>query len=326
MARIPAVSDGARLTQDITFSDNSGVAFGKADDITVRWDGTDLDVLPAADDSVVKWGNGTLSLDQWWYGGSSASYLRWDASTNKLRAVGPVQVEGFNTIPDRYELKWVAGTRGKPGINADMVATAESTRNVTDRDFELLGDNVASSVATFYAEGGIKLLTAATNNDEIILLPHEDANQSAWKQVTWGTDKKTIWECMITSGSAITNSAIWAGLKMTNTDVVADDPNQIFFRYQSGVGAGKWQVISSRADTDVTVTTDVTVAVSTSYHLKIVIGSDRSALCYINGALVDTAAALVAVDLIPYIGLGVRGAAEAKFLIVQGQAISRTAG
>ena len=48
MARIPAVSDGARLTQDITFSDNSGVAFGKADDITVRWDGTDLDVLPAA--------------------------------------------------------------------------------------------------------------------------------------------------------------------------------------------------------------------------------------------------------------------------------------
>jgi len=43
MSRVPAFSDGARLTQDIPFEDNSGIALGKADDFTLRWDGTFLE-------------------------------------------------------------------------------------------------------------------------------------------------------------------------------------------------------------------------------------------------------------------------------------------
>ncbi len=142
--------------------------------------------------------------------------------------------------------------------------------------------------------------------------------------MSWGTDQETHWECHIKSGAAITNSIIWAGLKLTNTEVTATDDDQVFFRYENGVNSGNWEAISSIGGTDDEHDSGVTVAVDTEYHLKIVIQADRTALMYINGALVETSGALTdATDLIPYIGIAADGAAEAKTLNVYGQSISR---
>lgn len=227
----------------------------------------------------------------------------------------------------RFTLKWVAGQRGKPGINADIQNAAESTRMVTDPDFEILGTNASSDDVTFYAEGGIAMQTDGADGDEVILLPHLDANQSAWTQVTWGSDQQTRWECDITTHSDITNCIIWAGLKLTNTEVTTDDADQAFFRYENGVNSGKWQAISSIGGTDDAADSGVTVAASTRYHLVIKISATRTAAFYINGALVETSAALTtAKDFIPYIGVAADGAAEAKTLYVHGQEISRNMG
>jgi len=319
------------VAYDIHLADDTFLRFGgsaAAGDVTIAWDtsGTNLlYMLPAADDT--KWyiGNGTYSFDVSVFGNTSNAELLWDASADTLALLGPARPKGFNALaPSRYELRWVAGQRGKPALNADIQDAAEATRMIADPDFEVLGTNASSDDVTFYVEGGIVLETDGADHDQVILLPHLDANQSAWTQVTWGTDQETAWECDIKTGAAITNAVIWAGLKLTNTSVTATDDNQAFFRYQAGVNDGEWQAISSISGVDDEHDTGVVVATGTAYHLKIVIGSDRTAKFYINGALVETSAALAdTIDLIPYIGVQSEGAAEAKVLYVRGQAISR---
>lgn len=242
-------------------------------------------------------------------------------------AVGPkLGAAPSALITSRYALRWTAGQRGKPGVNGDILSATEATREIADPDFELLGTNAVSGSSAFAAEGGIRLTTAGASADQVILAPHLDANQSAWTQVTWGTDKATEWECRIVTGASIADAIIWAGLKLTNTPVVATDNDQAFFRYEAGVNDGEWQAVSSIGGTDTAADTGVVVAVSTAYHLRIAIDAARIARFYVNGVLVATTTALTnAVDLIPYIGVQ-SAAVAAKVLDVQGQAISRNAG
>jgi len=257
-------------------------------------------------------------------GGAETSMFALNAAGISINPLG-----GYNAqegISNRYRLTWMAGQRGKPGINGDIQNAAEATRMVADPDFEIQGTNSTSALCTYNPEGGITLTTAAVAADQMILSPHVDANQSAWTQVTWGTDQATRWECRVRTGASIVDAIIWAGLKLTNTAVVATDDDQVFFRYEEGVVTGNWQAIDSIADTDNAVDTSVTVAINTDYHLVIEIDASRLARFYINGVLVSTSAALTtAIDLIPFIGVEVQagGAAGAKALAVRGQAISR---
>lgn len=223
-----------------------------------------------------------------------------------------------SAVPDRYTLTWMAGQGRLPQLNASIA------NEVADHDFEILGTNASDDDVTYYAEGGITVQTDGNDGDEIIVLPHLDANQTAWSAVTWGSDQQTRWECRIRSGPAITNSIIWAGLKLTNTEVTITDDDQVFFRYEDGVNGGEWQAVSSIGGADDAHDTNVVVAVDTEYHLVIDIQSDRTALMYVNGTLVETSAALTdAKDFIPYIGIAADGAAEVKALHLRGQSISR---
>lgn len=282
--------------------------------------------LPSTDDFVVRRGNGTLSFDEQWFGGIATAYQYKDASANEIRNYGPMRLTSNNLLSARFELKWIAGQRGKPGINADMASGTEATREIADPDFELLGTNAVSTTSAYYAEGGIVLTSTTGATDSVILLPHLDTSQTAWANITWGTDKQTEWECFIGTDATITNEVIWAGLKLTNTDVTATDADQVFFRYAPATNSGKWQAIYSIGGTDTETDAGVTVAVSTNYHLKVTIDSSRIARMYINGVLVNTSTALTnTTDFIPYIGvLNSTGAAHA--VRVFGQSISRTVG
>lgn len=309
----------------------------------------------------VNYGYDTVGLDVKFFGATTSSSMLWDESADKLIFNGSdlnLQDDDilefgdsadvsmtFNStrtalttapagnwvapegIPDRYRLVWVAGQRGKPSLNADILSATEATRMIVDPLFEVLGTNASSDDVTFYAEGGIQLQTDGADGDSVILLPHLDANLSPWTQVTWGTDKEVRWECDISTAANITNAIVWAGLKLTNTATTATDADQVFFRYEDDVNSGKWQAVDSIGGTDTATDSGVTVAVSTNYHLVIDIASDRTAQFYINGTLVKTSSALTdAIDLIPYIGVEADGAAAAKTLYVHGQAISRTKG
>lgn len=229
-----------------------------------------------------------------------------------------------NLVPTRVGLTWIAGARGKPGLNADILSATEATRMVTDPDFEVLGTNASSDDVTFNAEGGIKLETDGADGDSVILLPHLDSNQSAWTAWTWGTDQQVIWQATIKTGASIANAIIWAGLKLTNTPTTATDDDQVFFRYEDDVNSGRFQAIYSIGGTDTATDSGITVAANTVYELAITIDSDRVARMFINGTLAATSTALTdATDLIPYVGVEADGAAAAKSIIVYGEHISR---
>jgi hypothetical protein len=232
-----------------------------------------------------------------------------------------------NYLVPRYELRWVAGARGKPAINADITF-------VTDQDFEVQGVSAVSASTSFDAEGGIRLTTAGADGDEVILRPHLDANQSAWNLVNWGTENAVEWECYVKTGPSIVNNIVWAGLKLTSTEVESFDPDQVFLRYEDGVNGGKWQAIASIGGVDTVMDTDVLVEAATRYTLGVKISavdpnsptgpSGRRATFYVNGTPIFTTEALTdAVNLVPFLGVAADGAAGAKQLVTYGQTIAR---
>lgn len=247
----------------------------------------------------------------------------------------PSQLQNFNRLSPRYELKWVAGERGKPGVVGDIVTAAEATRMIADPNFMIVGVSGGGAQVrtntTYYAEGGVLLSTGGNAADTTILAPETTANITPWAQVTWGTDQETRWECLIeaTTEVGVDGQIYHAGLKLTNTNVASVDNDEVYFRYEGSVIAGDWQAIHDVGGLAPVLTdTNVPVAANTVYHLVISILPDRTALMYINGILVDTTAALTnAVNLIPFIGVTEAGVgANVETLRVYGQTISRTYG
>jgi hypothetical protein len=237
---------------------------------------------------------------------------------------------------DRYYLDEYFLQRS--GVNADVGIAL-------NRNFEILGTRSTTALCTFYRGGGITLTTAGADEDQMILAPHLDTAQTAWTGVGWGTENYTEWECSITT-SAIDHQKIWAGLKLTNVQLVATDVNQAFFKFQTDPTASEaftdytqLHFVYSVAGTDFISQLPITVTANTNYHLKIKIDSERKASIFVNEVQYDVTttsgttgtavaigtaptAALTAVDLIPYIGIEA-GAAGAEALHVHYQCINR---
>ncbi len=248
----------------------------------------------------------------------------------------------------------------RPGLNAINIidpdadsASALAITQAANKNFETLGTNYTTALTTFSAtQAGITMTTATADQDQAILLPHLDTNQTAWSGTKWGTENSVEWECSI-SIPALDNQKVWAGLKLTNDQLVATDANQVFFKYQTDAtnseaftDFAKWHFVHSIGGTDYISRLPITVAVDTQYHFKIKIDSDRKATIFVNGIqynvtetsgstggtavtavqpgkqVVATDALTDDVDLIPYIGIE-NGAAAAEVLNVHYQAISR---
>ena len=248
----------------------------------------------------------------------------------------------------------------KPGLNAVSIidpdadsASALAAYVIANRDFETLGTNMTTALTTFPGtSAGIKMTTAGADQDQAILLPHLDANMSAWSKVLWGTENSVEWECSIML-PALDNQKVWAGLKLTNDQLVATDDDQIFFKFQSDATNSEafttfanWHLVHSIGGTDYISKLPIAVAADTPYHLKIKIDSDRKATCFVNGvqynitstagstggtavtaveagkAATKSAALTNDVDLIPYIGIEA-GAAAAEAIDVHWTSISR---
>jgi hypothetical protein len=236
--------------------------------------------------------------------------------------------------------------------NADATNAANTAirlaEKVANRNFEVLGTNMTTALCTFNAtSAGIVLTTATADQDQAIVTPHLDTNQTAWQVTKWGTENQVEWECSINT-NAIDNQKLWAGLKLTNDQLVATDADQAYFKFQTDATNSEaftdftvWHFIYSVGGTDYISALPITVAANTIYHLRISIDSDRKASIFVNGVQYNvtstsgstggtavttgTTKSLALtddVDLIPYIGIeAVAAAAEA--VDVQYQSISR---
>ena len=233
---------------------------------------------------------------------------------------------GFIKNPDRYYLEEFFERR--PGLNADIQNSAEGTRMIVNPNFEVLGTNASSDDVEFSStEGGIQLQTDTTDNDQVIILPHLDTNQTAWTGIKWGTENQVEWQCAIRTGASIDDISILAGLKLTNTGDYATDADQAYFLYASDDDQGalttnaNLHFIYSVAGTDYITDLGIAVAASTIYKLRIVIDSNRQAAVFVNGVQYGLATTVVAggttqsssttlsnaltndIDLIPYVAV-----------------------
>tara|TARA_B100001964_G_scaffold242817_1_gene318763 strand:+ start:570 stop:1469 length:900 start_codon:yes stop_codon:yes gene_type:complete len=265
------------------------------------------------------------------------------------RSMGP----GVKDARRYYLEEWF---KQRPQMNASLASATEATRVVANRDFETLGTNMTNALTTFSStHGGILMTTAGADQDQAILVPHVDTAQSAWDDVTWGTENSVEWEASI-SLPALDNQKVWAGIKETGTadaQLVVTDDDQAYFKYQTDATNSeaftdftKWHFVHSIGGTDYISQLPITVAADTPYHLKIVIDSDRKATIFVNGIQYNitstsgstggtavttvqpsksptkSAALTNDVDLKPFIGIEAGdGAAEA--INVHYQAISR---
>jgi len=248
----------------------------------------------------------------------------------------------------------------RPGLNAiniiDPDADSASDLAITqaaNKNFETLGTNYTTALTTFAAhQAGILMTTATADQDQGILLPHLDTNQTVWSGTKWGTENQVQWECSIQAAQT-DNEKIWAGLKLTNDQLLATDDDQVYFKFQTDATNSEaftsysyWHLVHSIGGTDYISRTPVSFAANTPYHLKIVIDSDRKMTYFINGiqynvtttagstlgtavtavqpgsAAVKSAALTNDVNLIPYIGIE-NGDAAAAVLNVHYTAISR---
>ena len=230
---------------------------------------------------------------------------------NNVRVIG-----GLTGGGTRYQLEEFFNQR--PGLNASMAqaftdadATAAANtaislaRTVANKNFEILGTNASADDITFATtDAGILCTLDGGDNDQIIVLPHLDTNQTAWTGVVWGTENQVEWECAIKTGSEVSHVLIWAGLKLTNTPTIATDADQVMFRFSTDDVDTTWRCVDSIANTDVNTDSGITVAAATWYRLRIRILSSRAAEFYINDVLIHRTQELTNdVNLIPYIGI-----------------------
>jgi len=255
----------------------------------------------------------------------------------------------YESFEQRPALNAVASA---PLTDADATAAANDAiiiaRAIANRNFEVLGTNMTTALCTFNTtSAGILMTTATADEDQAILAPHLDTNQSAWQVTKWGTENQVDWECSI-STTAIDNQKLWAGLKLTNDQLVATDDDQAYFKFQTDADNSevftdftKLHFVHSIGGTDFISQLPITVAANTIYHLRIQINSARQAAIFVNGIQYNvtstsgstggtavttgttrTGALTDDVDLIPYVGIEA-GAAAAEAVGVHYQSISR---
>jgi len=69
----------------LEFDDNVLLAFGDDDDVTIKWNGSNLEILPLTDDAgKVCIGDGTTDMDFKWFGGTAAKYVQFDVGEAKV--------------------------------------------------------------------------------------------------------------------------------------------------------------------------------------------------------------------------------------------------
>lgn len=160
--------------------------------------------------------------------------------------------------------------------------------------FSVTGSYTTTSLTSFnnYSgeDSGIKMITAGTLNDNVILVNKEiELGNSLWK-----TNKDIEWDCLIKTGSNIDDICFWAGLKLTNVSTYTTDYDQAYFLCStdnsvSGISTSSGLVknlyfIYSINTINYITNLVIKLEVSTLYSLKIRIDGELKISVFVNNA------------------------------------------
>jgi hypothetical protein len=210
-----------------------------------------------------------------------------DTTNNKVTVDGDLIVEkSFSEAPERYTLKEFFEQR--PGVNG-------SVGIAFNRNYEITGTNASDDDVTWNAGAvaGLYIQTDGASGDDIIVQPHTDSNQTAWKNIGWNTSKSLIYESYV-QFIDVTDMAFMSGLKVTNAWNYATDADQAYFYFATGdtvEGATntltdntKLHFIYSVSGTDYITNLGLSVSANDKLRLKIEIDANRQVSVFVNGA------------------------------------------
>ena len=272
---------------------------------------------------------------------SNADIINIDTRNDIVRVEGDLEVTGnFNGQSQRWKHEEYFLQR--PGLNADI----DITKNL---NFEVLGTNASSDDVTFDVNySGVKIETDGADNDQVIICPHADSNQTALNNMKLLTQDELVFECAITTEGNIANYSFWAGLKKSRVPDYATDTDQAYFLYCSDDDHGalttnaNLHFIYSVSGTDYITNLGITVAVGTTYRLKLSIDADRKIAVFVNGVQYGltssttaggvteststtlSAALTAGAALFPFIGTQQHAGSTTSTLYVHYEKISRT--
>lgn len=225
------------------------------------------------------------------------------------------------TLEENFQQRPALNAIFAPALTGNDAADAAEivALNIANRNWEVLGTNMTTALATFAAGGGITLTTAGADADQAILTPHLDTNQTAWASASWSTNKEMLFSVVFETAANITNLKLWTGFKLTNTPVTVTDNDQLFLRYEDDVSSGAFVFNHSYSGTDVENVSSIAPAVSQRFHYICLIDRNRIPYHYLNNELIYTGlvAMTASVTLIPYFGIMADGAAAAKAATVR---------
>lgn len=142
---------------------------------------------------------------------------------------------------------------------------------------------------------GLKLITGGTDNDYSVLTTRAGETElpagvdsSAWTSVAFGTENRIQLNISLSTAATITNTAIWAGLKLTEVGNYATDANQAYFLYATDddLGAlttnGNLHFVYSISGVDYITDLGIAIAASTVYRLRIDFDATRRVSVFVN--------------------------------------------
>ena len=234
----------------------------------------------------------------------------------------------------------------RPALPADTVPTVCAVTAAqaafmlaANRDWELIGDTMTSSLCTHSTGGGITLTTATNVDDGAIIAPTSVTSPSKSGIATWDwstSDEISIRARVKTEATAVTSSIICMGFYTTMADagyVLTTDDDQVgvMLNTDSATSTTNWLGVYSTNSADGSTVVDyeidsgTAVVASTTYELALHLDSDRKPHFFLDGKQFGQGLAMKAdVDLVPYVGIQVTVAgSEDRALTVRKVALGK---
>jgi hypothetical protein len=211
--------------------------------------------------------------------------------------------------PDYLTLHWNAGERGLVGLDATAAM-------LEDGDFEIAGTTCSDGDCVNNDDFGITLKTVtAGDNDQCFIVPAAAVdNRSLFREINWGPENETEFECVVATEAIANADFIIIGLVLSYpaTFDPAVDADTCLFVSEQGTDTN-WTIEHNVGNVDVTgFDTGVLITAERIYHFRIAFDKNRIARYYINGELVYTAQlpATRGAAFLPCVGVEAGSAAE----------------
>lgn len=162
--------DGTFNSGNIALIDNETLTFGTGLDVVIKWDGTNLILSSAADDSLIEIGDSAatqLSFDIKWYGDNAngASFMYFDASANLIYSTNiDMRFNSYDYLKfgttDQVTIRWDADSSSfvfSAATDDTLIEIGDSAATQKSFDIKWYGQG-ASGIDYLYADASRNLI------------------------------------------------------------------------------------------------------------------------------------------------------------------------